>query len=55
MHTDRTPSKATICIPCLLAAVRDFNRDGSWSTHDVSVRKKMGGNMRRDRQRQVTL
>jgi hypothetical protein len=32
-----------------LPAVRDFTRDGRWSTYDVSVRKKMGGNMRRDR------
>ncbi len=26
-----------------LPAVRDFTRDGRWSTYDVSVRKKMGG------------
>jgi hypothetical protein len=25
-----------------LPAVRDFSRDGRWSTHDVSVSKKMG-------------
>jgi hypothetical protein len=26
-----------------LLDVRDFTRDGRWSTHDESVRKKMGG------------
>jgi hypothetical protein len=26
-----------------LPAVRDFTRDGRWSTYDVSVLKKMGG------------
>ncbi len=26
-----------------LPAVRDFTRDGRWSTYDVSVRQKMGG------------
>jgi hypothetical protein len=29
-----------------LPVVGDFTRDGRWSTHDVSVRKKMGGKMR---------
>jgi hypothetical protein len=32
-----------------LPAVRDFTPDGRWSTYDVSVCKKMGENMRRDR------
>jgi hypothetical protein len=31
-----------------LPVVCDFTRDGRWSTHDVSVRKKMGGKMRTD-------
>jgi hypothetical protein len=26
-----------------LPAVPDFTRDGRWSTHNVSVRKKIGG------------
>jgi hypothetical protein len=32
-----------------LPALRDLTRDGRWSTHDVSVRKKMGGKMRTNR------
>ena len=32
-----------------LPAVRDFTRDGRWSTYDVSVCKKLGGKWRKDR------
>ncbi len=43
-----------------LPDVRDFTRDGRWSTYDVSVRKIMGGicavySLIRDAHRPVTL
>ncbi len=35
-----SPSPAPVCCA---QVVRDLTRDGRWSTHDVIVRKKMGG------------